>query len=187
MTEDLDDLAELEQDQFFYEQCLDDLGQKHVAWIDLMGILDSLSNDQKMPAVYRGELLAVISRFLDFDRAETFTIGDGVIIMTDDKDYLYEFLGSLFSHYVKFNIHRYKGDWDIWLHRLIRAGIGTGDVYQIDMDGYDEKNRNGNPIPDGIENIVDVRNNCSPLEATVGREQYRSRWSVAQASRRTGC
>ncbi|MFC4407962.1 hypothetical protein [Haloarchaeobius iranensis] len=151
MTPDLEDLAELDEDQYFFDRFLEDMGEKHVAWIDLMGVLDSLSNDQSMPGVYRGELLAVISKYIDFDRSDIFTIGDGVIIMTDDKEYLMNFLGALFSHYVHFNIARH-GEWDIWLHRLIRAGVGTGDLYVIDMDEYEEVNWNGNPIPRTIDN-----------------------------------
>lgn len=153
MTPDLGELAERDEDIYFYNRFLQNLGEKYIAWIDLMGVLDCLSNDQTMPGVYRGELLAVVSRYIDFDRAETFTVGDGVLIMTEDRDYLLEFLSSLFSHYVHFNVRRYQNDeWEIWLHRLIRAGIGSGDVFKIDMDTYDEENRNGNPIPDDIDN-----------------------------------
>lgn len=148
MRDELRELAEKDEDQWFYNDHLIEIPDKKVAWIDLMGILDALENDQEAPAIWRGELYSVITEYIDHDITDVFSIGDGVIVMADDMDYLKAFLSSLFSHYVKFNIRRYNGDWsgDIWLHRLIRAGIGTGPVYQIDTERYLGSFRGGSPF-----------------------------------------
>lgn len=67
-----------------------------------------------------------------------------------------EFIYALFSHYVKFNLERYRGNkldkWDIWLHRLIRAGIGSGPVYRIDGPKYNNAKRGGSPFPSSFSN-----------------------------------
>lgn len=79
---DLDELANKDEDQYFYHTFLRNLGERHVAWVDIMGVLDALGNDQKAPAVWRGELLTVISEYIDLRKATIFTVGDGIVIMT---------------------------------------------------------------------------------------------------------
>lgn len=155
MNDRLEELAEKDEDQYFYaEEYLVNQGEKFVSWIDLMGILDALENDQEAPAVWRAELISVISQYIDLDRVDLFTVGDGMIIITDDEDYLYEFLFALFNHYITFNINRRQGEWqdNIWLHRLIRAGIGHGPVYTINVEDYAEDFIPENPLSDDFAN-----------------------------------
>lgn len=156
MDESLEKLARKDEDQYFYDEYLIDLGVKNVAWIDLMGVLDALENEQTGPAVWRGELISVICEHVDLQRVEVFTVGDGVIIMTeaDDSEYLNDILRALFNHYLLFNLNRWEGDWsgDIWLQRLIRAGVGAGPVFEIDIEQYAEDFTPSNPLPDDFAN-----------------------------------
>lgn len=151
MEMDLGRLAHKRTEQFFNGDFLEPLGNKYVAWVDIMGVRDALQNNQKAPAIWRAELLSVVHEYIDDEKVEVFTVGDGVVIMTDREKYLTSFLGALFTHYVNFNLNRY-GDWEIYLHRLIRAGVGSGQVYRINVEAYDTEKDEGAPFPDGFSN-----------------------------------
>lgn len=58
MNGQLSELQEKGESQLSYSGLIDKIGRRHVAWIDLMGILDHLENEQIYPAVLRCELLA---------------------------------------------------------------------------------------------------------------------------------
>lgn len=152
MNNRLKALRQKSESQFFYAKHIDEIGARHVAWIDLMGILDHLKNKQIYPAVLRGELLSVVSDYIDHEKVELFTAGDGLIIITEDKSYLYDFLGSLMEHYVRFNVENWRDGDDIWLNRLLRAGVGYGDIHKIDLEGYARDNRRGNPFTTDFSN-----------------------------------
>lgn len=138
MDQRLRELAEKDEDQWFYSEFLEEIPNRKVAWIDIMGVRDALRNNQLAPAIWRGELYSVITAYIDNDITEVFSVGDGIIVMCEDMDYLKSFLKALFSHYVLFNLNRFEGEWvgDIWLHRLIRAGVGSGPAYIIDVEAY---------------------------------------------------
>lgn len=148
-------LKDRETEQYFNAKFLSELGNKYVAWVDLMGIQDSLSKDHVTPAILRGELLAVVYTHIDLDLVEVFSVGDGVVLMTDNRDYLEEFLTALFYHYVKFNLRHYRGDeykWEINLHRLIRAGMGSGRMYEIDVERFHNEHYDGSVFDDSFAN-----------------------------------
>lgn len=152
MDSELEALSRKPESQYFYNEYIKREDEKYVAWIDLMGIRDHLKNRQVYPAVLRGELLSVISENIDRSKAEMFTAGDGSIIITDEKDYLYDFLSALFSHYTKFNVKNWKGGEDIWLNRLLRAGVGHGEIHRIDIEKYDSSKRGGSPFSEEFAN-----------------------------------
>jgi hypothetical protein len=137
--------------EFFNGDFIETIGYLDVAWVDFMGMKDALRNDQDKPSVLRGELLATIHRYTkDAEVEGIFTIGDGVIILSESRDYLKEFLAALFNHYMKVNLTEYRDD--VWLARLPRGGIGSGRVQQIDMETFEEENHSGNPIPESFDN-----------------------------------
>jgi len=152
MDDGIQELSKLRTETFFNGNHLKEKGNQFVAWIDLMGVQDALVNDHKTPAIWRGELLAEIHEHVNLDKVgEVFCVGDGVVIMSNNEDYLMSFLRALFSHYVKFNIHRY-GDWEPYYHRLIRAGTGSGRVFQIDIEEFDRDNHGGAPFAESFRN-----------------------------------
>lgn len=144
MADTLEELKNKGESQLFYPDHVEEVGQRHVAWIDLMGILDHLENEQIYPAVLRGELLAVVSEYIDEDLVTVFTIGDGVIITTEHGDYLNEFLDALFLHYARFNVENWRNGDDVYFNRLIRAGVGYGDIHRIDVEKHSADHFEGN-------------------------------------------
>lgn len=144
-------LSKRKTEPYFNGDHLTTLGNRYVAWIDLMGVRDALEKDYKSPAIWRGELLTVVHRHINKDEAEVFSVGDGVVIMTEDESYRDSFLEALFDYYVDFNIRKY-GNWKIYLHRLIRAGTGSGRVFQIDVEAHDEADNEGTPFTDNFPN-----------------------------------
>jgi hypothetical protein len=152
MTSEFQNLREKDESQFFYDKFINCEESKHVAWIDLMGIRDHLKSGQVYPAVLRGELLSVCSKHLDEQKSEICTAGDGVIITTEERAYLMDFLRSLFRHYTRFNVKNWQDGEDIWLSRLLRAGVATGEVQMIDEERYATNNRNGNPFHSDFSN-----------------------------------
>lgn len=152
MGNDLDELGNKAESQLFYSGLVDEVGERHVAWIDLMGILDHMENEQVYPTVLRGELLAIVSEYIDEDLVTVFTVGDGVIIVTEDGDYLQEFLDALFLHYCRFNVVDWRDGQDVYFNRLIRAGIGFGDVHKIDVERYSDEHIKGNVFHENFSN-----------------------------------
>jgi len=140
-------LSNLRTETYFNGDHLIEKGNQFVAWIDLMGVKDALVNNYKSPAIWRGELLVEIHEYVNTDKvSEVFCVGDGVVIMSNDEDYLMSFLRALFSHYVQFNTQRH-GEWEPYFHRLIRAGTGSGRVFQIDTEGFANDNHRWLTIP----------------------------------------
>jgi hypothetical protein len=153
MTRDIDDLKEKDEGQWFNGDHIDVVGDRYVAWIDIMGIRDHLQNRQVYPSILRGELLSVISEYIDSSEVELFTAGDGAIIITEDEKYLQDFLTALFTHYVKFNVKDWREDnHKIYFNRLIRAGIGYGEIHRIDIKKYSRKKNEGNPFHNDFSN-----------------------------------
>lgn len=152
MRNDIDELSNKAESQLFYSGLVDEVGERHVAWVDLMGILDHMENEQVYPTVLRGELLAIVSEYIDEDRVTIFTVGDGVIIVTDDRDYLQEFLDALFLHYGRFNVESWRDGEDVYFNRLIRAGVGYGDVHRIDVESYTDEHVNGDIFHENFSN-----------------------------------
>lgn len=152
MSDRLQELRQKNESQLSYDGLIDEVGRRHVAWIDIMGILDHLENEQIYPAVLRTELLAVISEYVDEDVVTVFTVGDGVIILTEDEDHLHEFLDALFLHYTRFNVEEWRSGEDIYFNRLIRAGVGHGEIHKIDVERYSDKHFNGNVFHDNFSN-----------------------------------
>lgn len=120
---------------FFTSDHVRDLGNKFVVWIDLMGVRDALMQNQKMPAVWRGELAALVFKYINENKAEPFIVGDGVVVMSDNEDYLKEFTFHVMRVYAKANLNNYRS-WETNFHRFVRAGWGSGRVYEIDMEEY---------------------------------------------------
>ncbi len=152
MDEGIQSLSNKQTETFFNGDHLVEKGNQFVAWIDLMGVKDALVNNYKSPAIWRGELLAEIHEYVNQDKVdEVFCVGDGVVLMSNNEDYLMNFLQALFSHYVRFNTRRH-GDWEPYYHRLIRAGTGSGRVFQIDVEEFESDNHGGSPFPETFRN-----------------------------------
>lgn len=147
-------LALQETEQYFHGEHLESFGNQFVAWVDIMGMRDALTNREKMPAILRGELLSTVYQYIDRDKVDIISIGDGVVLLTDYEEYLHDFLTELFHFYTRFNVKRYQEDhWEsIHFHRFIRAGVGSGVSYVIDLDFYDEDNNDGSPFPEEFSN-----------------------------------
>jgi len=117
-----------------------------------MGVQDALVNEYKSPAIWRGELLVDVHEYVNPNKVdEVFCVGDGVVLMSDDEEYLLSFLEALFGHYVGFN-RRKHGDWEPYYHRFIRAGTGSGRVYKLDIERHDRDKNEGSPFPEEFRN-----------------------------------
>ena len=152
MRDEFRSLANRDESQYFFIDHLDEIGERHVAWIDIMGVLDRLRHNQTYPAVARGELFSVVSEHIAESQAQVTTVGDGVIILTEDREYLVDFLDALMLHYARFNVTNWRDDEDIWLLRLPRVGVGSGDIHKIDTEYYSEDNLRGNVFHDDFRN-----------------------------------
>lgn len=152
MRDEFEQLAQRSESQYFYKAHVENAGEHHVAWIDIMGILDHLKKGQLQPAIARGELLSVVSQHIDQERVQVTTVGDGVIILTEDRNYLEDFLDALMRHYVRFNVRNWKDGGDIWLNRLLRVGVGKGDIHLINRSRYAGMNKNGDVFHDDFRN-----------------------------------
>lgn len=152
MNSNTRELLRKQTETYFNGNHLDELGNKYVVWIDIMGVRDKLRKDQKLPAIFRGELLTEVYRYVDSDKVEeVFTVGDGVVIMSNDESYLLEFVSGLLNHYATFNLERW-GDWEMNYHRFLRVGFGSGRVYKIDVEDFEEDADDGSPFPSEFPN-----------------------------------
>lgn len=112
-----------------------------------------MHDEQHPPAVYRAELLSVLYERLDLDRVEIVGVGDGVLLITEEKDYLMDIIKALLSHYLRFNLrHSTPGEdwehWDVRFHRFVRVGIGNGKLATVNVDEYHEDNERVSPFPE---------------------------------------
>jgi hypothetical protein len=151
MTDRTADLLKEDEDQFFYKKYLIEHRQKAVGWIDMMGMRDRLDLEMLHPSVMLGEILSDIYYHIDQQKVDCYSLGDAVLLVSDDGAYVEKFLRHILHRYVNTTI-KMKNYENPSFHRVMRAGFATGKLFTIDYKSYNRDYRQAEPFPNGFTN-----------------------------------
>jgi hypothetical protein len=166
------------EDPWFGPQHLPEEGEDvFVAWIDLMGIADSMSRSYQSAATNVGKLYVSVVEQENIDDVSVYPMVDGLYLLCEREDEIKNILSDIFFKFAKITNYRNNNpddDYGPWLGFLIRGGVAQGTVYHgSDVDQDEDTSLANvlwlNNVPFGrpIANAHTVERGKSPYSITL--------------------
>jgi hypothetical protein len=165
-------------DPWFGPQHLPNEGEDvFVAWVDLMGIADSMSRSYEGSATNVGKLYVSVAENENIEDISVYPMVDGLYLLCADGDKLKSMLSDIFFRFAKVTYERdsdIRDDYGPWLGFLIRGGISRGTIYHgSDVDPSGDTSLanvpwlNNVPFGKPIANAHYVERAKSPYSITI--------------------